>query len=105
VDPYSTELTKKSAYAVEYHATSSFVHCYVTAVNNFLPRQCVPFEVMQSSGLVEKPSQKTLFTLLSHLHSMVAYDIFGLNLERPAVFNDLFSNALASLAPYRRIHS
>jgi hypothetical protein len=101
----STELAKKSTYAVEYHGTSRFVHCYSPAVSNFLPTEGAPFEVRDSSAEWEKPSQKTLFILISYLHSCVAYALFGLNLERTEAMNDLFSDTLASLLPYRKANS
>jgi hypothetical protein len=100
-----TELVKKSKYAVEYHATSSFVHCFSPVVNNFLPSEGVAFEVKESSGKWEKPSQKTLFILISYLHSCVAYALFGMNLERTQRMNDLFSEMMASLLLYRTMQS
>ncbi len=99
----STELAKKATYAVQYHATSSFLHCYSPVVNNFLPSEGVAFEVKESSAQYEKPSQKTLFILISYLHSCVAYALFGMNLERTQRMNDLFSEILTSLLPYRKM--
>ncbi len=100
-----TELAKKSTYAVEYHATSSFVHCFSPVVNNFLPSEGVAFEVKESSGEWEKPSQKTLFILTSYLHSCVTYALFGMNCERTKRINDLYSEVLAYLLPYRKMPS
>jgi hypothetical protein len=97
----NTELVRKSTYAAEYHATSSFVHCFSPVVNNFLPSEGVAFDVKESSGKYEKPSQQTLFILISYLHSCVAYALFGMNLERTQRMNDLFSETLAGLLPYR----
>lgn len=101
----STELVKKSTYAVEYHGTSSYVHCYSPAVNNFLPSERTPFEVRESTGEWHNSSQVSLFILLSYLHSCVAYALFGMNLERPQMMNELFSDTLASLLPYRKLRS
>jgi hypothetical protein len=98
----STELGKKSTYAVEYHAASSFVHCFSPAVGNFLPSEGTAYEVNESSGIWVKPSQKTLFILITYLHSSVAYALFGMNLERTQRMNDSFSEALADLLPYRK---
>jgi hypothetical protein len=103
--PSSTESSKKSHHAVNYHAPSSYVHCSAPAVENFLPGEFTPFAVRESSGEFERPSQKTLFILISYLHSCVAYALFGMNLERPKIVNDLFSDVLASLMPFRRLHS
>jgi hypothetical protein len=101
----NTELAKKSAYAVEYHATSSFVHCFSPVVNNFLPSEGIAFRIRESSGEFEKPSQKVLFILIDYLHSCVAYALFGINEERTKRMNDLYSEILASLLPYRKTHS
>jgi hypothetical protein len=101
----STELVKKSTYAVEYHGTSSYVHCYSPAVNNFLPEERTPFEVRASSGEWHNSSQATLIILISYLHSCVAYSLFGMNLERTQEMNDRFSDTMASLLPYRKMRS
>jgi len=101
----STDIVKKATYAVEYHATSSYVHCFSPVVNNLLPREFVPFEVKESSGEFERPSQKTLLTLISYLHNCVVYTLFGMNVDRPASVNQMFSDALASLMPFRKLHS
>lgn len=101
----STELVKKSTYAVEYHGTSSYVHCYSPALNNFLPSEQTPFAIRESSGEWHNSSQVTLIILISYLHSCVAYALFGMNLERTQKINDLFSDTLASLLPYRKMRS
>ena len=100
----TTETAKKSTYATEYHATSSYLHCFSPVVNNLLPKSFVPFEVRESSGEFERPSQKTLFTLISYLHSCVAYALYGMNCDQPATINDLFSDILASLMPFRMLN-
>jgi hypothetical protein len=101
----STEMVKKSTYAVEYHGTSSYVHCYSPAVNNFLPPEQMSFAVQESTGEWHNSSQVTLIILTSYLHSCVAYALFGMNLERTQKMNDLFSDTLASLLPYRKMRS
>jgi hypothetical protein len=101
----STELVKKSTYAVEYHGASSYVHCYSPAVNNFLPSERTSFAVRESTGEWHNSSQVSLLILLSYLHSCVAYALFGMNLERPQRMNELFSDTLASLLPYRKMRS
>lgn len=104
-DAAKAELAKKAAYAVDYHAPSSFAHCYSPVVNNFLPPEGVAFNVKESSGEYEKPSQTVLFTLVSYLFDCVAYALFGLNEARSQRMNDLHSEALASLLPYRQTRS
>jgi hypothetical protein len=74
-------------------------------VNNFLPAERTPFEVRESTGEWHNSSQVSLFILLSYLHSCVAYALFGMNLERSQIMNELFSDTLASLLPYRKLRS
>ncbi len=98
------ETAKKAHYAVEYHATSSYVHCFSPVVDNLLPKSFIPFEVRELSGEYERPSQKTLFTLISYLHSCTVYALYGMNCDRPAAIDSLFSEILASLLPFRKLH-
>ncbi len=45
----STEFTKKSQYAVDYYQTSSYIHCYSTALDNFWPTACAQFSIGERS--------------------------------------------------------
>ena len=47
--------------------------------------------------LVSDVPQRVLFILLIHLHEIIAYALFGMNIERPAKLNDLFNSTLNSL--------
>jgi hypothetical protein len=98
----STDLTKKSVYAVDYHQTSNFIHCFSTGIDNYLPDEFVPFEVFDGSRSSEPFFQKVIFMILRYVHACIAYTIFGLSMNRPKVFNDLFSAAVQSVAPYQR---
>jgi hypothetical protein len=92
--PESKELSKASEYAVDYHQTSSFVHCYAPAIENFLPDDRTPFRVKLADGKGGEPGQSVLYILVRYLHACVAYMFFGLNLERPPRFNELFSEII-----------
>lgn len=98
----TTELTKKSVYAVDYHQTSSYIHVFSTGIDNYLPAETVPYEVLDRSRSSETLFQKITFMMLRYVHACIAYALFGLSMERPQVFNDLFSAAVAALAPYER---
>jgi len=100
-----SERGKKQWYAVEYKHPSSFVHCLETAIDNYIPEEASPFRVAMSSGKTVQPSQSTLFILLSHLHCTIAYALFGMNVDRPAALNALFSETLNSMKPFKRLHS
>jgi hypothetical protein len=98
----STDLTKKSVYAVDYHQTSSYIHCFSTSIDNYLPTEIVPYEIVDLSRSSETLFQKVIFMILRYVHACIAYTLFGLNMERPQVFNNLVSTAVATVAPYQR---
>jgi uncharacterized protein DUF5677 len=102
--PASSEHLKKTSYAVDYHQTSSLVHCSQPALDNYFSEEGNSFRVSPSSGKYDQPSQKTLFILVLYLHSAIAYALFGMNLERPATLNALFQTALNGLIPVPRLH-
>jgi hypothetical protein len=102
--PVTTEHHKKASYAVDYHQTSSFVHCSQPALDNYAWEERNPFRVSPSSGKYDQPSQKTLFIILIYLYSTIAYALFGMNLERPAALKALFQATLNSMKPIQRLH-
>jgi hypothetical protein len=94
----TSEGSKKAAYAVEYFHTSAFVHCSQPALDNYYPREREAFRVLASSGEFYKCGQAGLFVVLCHLHEVIAYALFGMNLEGPQELSTLFSDALQSLS-------
>jgi hypothetical protein len=92
--PQPNELSKASEYAVDYHQTSTFVHCYAPAIENFLPDDRTPFRVKLADGEGGKPGQSVLYILVRYLHACIAYMLFGMGLERPQRFNELFSEMI-----------
>jgi hypothetical protein len=103
--PATAELQKKASYAVDYHQTSSFVHCSQPALDNYFCEGRTPFRVSPSSGKYDQPSQKTLFIILIYLYSTIAYALFGMNIERPGALKALFHATLNSMKPAQRRHS
>jgi hypothetical protein len=85
---------------VDYYQTSSYIHCYSTALDNFWPEERAQFSIEERSK--QPQFQKVLFMVLGYVHSSIAYTIFGLGMERPQVFNELYSETLQSMAPYER---
>ena len=99
LDGPTTSQHKKLSYAVDYHQTSSFVHCSQPALDNYFPEAHRPYCVSPSSGEYDQPRQKILFIIVIHLHASIAYVLFGLNLERPAKLNTLFQETLKGMKP------
>jgi hypothetical protein len=100
--PAVTPDHKKTSYAADYYQTSAFVHCSLSAIDNYYTEEEVPFHVSPSSDL-HNTSQPTLFIILIYLHSSVAYVLFGMNLDnhRPKL-NTLFERTLRKMKPVRR---
>ena len=95
---------KKVSFAVDYHQTSSFVHCAQPALDNYFPEEQKPFRVSPSSGKYLQPSQRVLFIIVIYLHSAIAYALFGLQVDRPARLNQVFEEALQAMKPIERLH-
>lgn len=92
--PNTNEAIKSAEYAVDYHQTSAFVHCYEPAIENFVPQEKTPFKVKRADGDGGQPGQSVLYILLRYIHASIAYLFFGLGLERPQTLNELFSRVL-----------
>jgi Family of unknown function (DUF5677) len=91
-------------HAVDYHLTSGYVHCGLTAIDNYFIKDGVPFKVSPSSGHHET-YQSTLFTILIHIHASIRYVLHGLNIDAPVVFSSLFQKALGKMEPLETRHS
>lgn len=100
----TSEKHRKAVYAVEYHYASSFVHCSQPALDNYCPEEREPFRISASTGEFRRTGQPTLFNVLENLHCVIAYALFGMNLERPDELNGLFSATLDSLLRFNPLH-
>jgi len=100
----TTDKSRKTSYAVDYYQTSLYVHCSQPSVDNYFPTPLEPFQISMSSGEYKRPSQTTIFIVLTNLHSTIAYALFGLGIDRPAMLNVLFSEMLDTLKPVEVIH-
>jgi Family of unknown function (DUF5677) len=103
--PTMSERFKRADYAVDYHHTSSFVHCSQPALDNYCPNEKEPFRISGSSGNFYQRGQAALYVVLCHLHGVIAYALFGINMDRPEVLNMIFSDALENLKPVKSQHS
>jgi Family of unknown function (DUF5677) len=99
-----TSKHKKVSYAADYFQTSAFVHCSLSAIDNYFADDKVPFAVSTSSGLHET-TQSTLFVILIYLHSSIGYALHGMNSDRPAKLNSLFQRTLNRLQPVKPRHT
>jgi hypothetical protein len=48
--PGTNQLSKSSEYAVHYHQTSSYLHCFEPVIENFLPAERTPFKAKLADG-------------------------------------------------------
>jgi len=95
---------KKVSYAADYYQTSTYVHCSSPAIDAYCPEEGASFRVSPSSTKLAQPSESTLFVILINLHNLIAYALFGMNLERPARLNTLFQKTLNKMKPIPRRH-
>lgn len=92
---------KKAAYAADYFQTSAFVHCSLSAIDNYFVEEGTPFRVSSSNRLHET-GQSTLFIVLTYLHSSIAYALYGMNVDRPTKLNMLFRKTLGKMRGVRQ---
>jgi hypothetical protein len=104
LDGAVTTKHKKISYAADYFQTSSFVHCSLPAVDNYLVEEATSFRVSTSTSLHET-TQSTLFIVFLYLHNTIAYALFGMNMDRPSRLQAVFQKTLDSLKPIERRYS
>jgi hypothetical protein len=95
---------RKTSYAADYFQTSAFVHCSLPAIDNYFFDEGIAYRVSPSSEGVHETCQTTLFIVLIYLHHSIAYVLFGMNIDRPAKFNELFQATLIKMKPVPRRH-
>jgi hypothetical protein len=94
---------RKVSFAMDYFQTSTFVHCSLPAIDNFVPEERSTFHVSSSAENNGRISQSTLFIILIYLHYAIAYTLFGMNLDRPPELDSLMKRTLAKMAPVPRV--
>lgn len=94
------ETTKKLLYALEYHQSSSYVHCFSTGIDNYLPKEARAYKAVDRSRRWDTLFQKVLVIILRHIHACVVYALYGLNIERPKKIDERFTVTLKDLTPY-----
>jgi hypothetical protein len=103
--PTDTKRSKSLAYAVDYYQPSQYVHCSQPALDGYIADQGKPFTFREPQVLVSDVPQRVLFILLIHLHEILAYSLFGMNIERPAKLDELFSSTLNSLNAVKTLYN
>jgi Family of unknown function (DUF5677) len=94
------ETTKKALYALEYHQTSSYVHCLSTGIDNYLPREGVKYQVIDLTRRWDILYRKVLVLILRHIHSCAIYTLHGLNIDRPKSIDNIYAAAVKELPAY-----
>ena len=90
-DPEKTLAFRRRAYAVDYHATSQYVHCSSLGISNYWPNFLEPYTARCQSERYVQNIQLVLFILVMYLHSCCAYGLFGLGIDLPLQLDHLLS--------------
>ncbi len=88
---------KEGQYAVDYTALCQWVHCSQPALDNYVPREGAPFRFKKSSSEFANPAASTLYIILTYMHAVIGYALFGLGIQRPSAVDAAFSEALQNL--------
>src|ERR1700733_5103458 len=95
-DPLPDRIGK---HALEYTQTSFFVHCTQPSLDGFFPEVGEPFKIKASSCEYVDSRGTVFHVLLSNLHEVVLYVLFGLNLDFSADLINLFNETLDKAEP------
>jgi Family of unknown function (DUF5677) len=87
------------SHAVAYTQASFFVHCTQPSLDNFFPQAGMPFEIRRSSAKFVDSRGTIFYVLLTNLHKVVLYVLFGLNFDTPASLVELFNKILDNAEP------
>jgi hypothetical protein len=102
-DPTYSLATRKIEYAIEYHATSAFVHCSQASIEHLLPPEdWIYVPELKPSGDTGQAAQRALFIILRYVHVSTRYAMFGMEIENTRSLDEEFKNTLAALEPVER---
>jgi hypothetical protein len=97
--PDSTKDERSYDHATEYTQASFFVHCTQPALDNFFPECGVPFEIKNSSHEYIDSRETIFYLVLTNLHRVVLYLLFGLGLDAPLDLIKLFDHTIENAVP------
>jgi Family of unknown function (DUF5677) len=97
--PVFDEDYKEKEYVVDYFQACQWVHCSQPALDNYVPDQGAPFKFSNSSGKFVNPAHTVIYVLLSYLHIVMRYALYGLRVAVPRALDSAFSNTMASMTP------
>lgn len=92
---------RTTKYAIEYTQSSFFVHCTQPALDNFFPEERTPFEIRPSSKQFIDSRGILFYLLLTNMHQIVLYVLYGLNLSAAPELVKLYNNSLREADPVR----
>ncbi|HTD95822.1 MAG TPA: DUF5677 domain-containing protein [Edaphobacter sp.] len=90
---------RKSAYAVDYHQTSQYVHCSIWSLWNYYPDTKETYVPNCRAQRYDLNAQMVLFTTIKYLHTCCGYVLFGLGIDRPSQLDQLLSSFEDELEP------
>jgi hypothetical protein len=90
---------RASQFAIDYTQASFFVHCTQPSLDNFFPSEGAPFEIRASSHQFVDSRGIIFFQLITSLHEIVRYVLYGLNLDSPTPLTELFSEVIRDADP------
>jgi hypothetical protein len=90
---------RKLAYAVDYHATSQYVHCSERGLVNYFHDPARIFAIAAHGGALDNALPKALFITCIYLHSILCYALFGMKVDRPQELNEHLASVIEKLKP------
>jgi hypothetical protein len=96
---------RKIHYAVDYHATSAYVHDSLAAIEHLLPSDNFVYEPeMKPRDDEGQSGQKTLYIIVRYIHLATRYAMFGMEIEKTETIDEEHRRILSALKPIVRRH-
>lgn len=94
--------------AINYHSPAAFVHASIHGIGGFIKRLFgithKPYQPCLTSDGDEQEGQKTLYTILTHVHLAAGYAMFGMDAADLKEMLRLYQQALSQLDPVVQKH-
>lgn len=90
----NTQSHRASSFAVEYTQASFFVHCTQPSLDNYFPDSGTPFKVKPSTQQYLDAKGTNFFQIITSVHEIVRYVLYGLNLDTPHTLVGLYGDII-----------
>jgi hypothetical protein len=94
--------SRKIDYAVDYHATSAYVHCTLEAIEHLLPSDQFVYAPATKPVGEGNQDQRTLYIIIQGIHAATRYAMFGMEMQKTQAIDQEYRRVMAAFKPIKR---